>query len=206
MKTELERIANISLENKNDKLYYGGSLDLRGTQITQLPDNLTVGGSLYLRGTQITDTSKVSRNTPTIYTWRNRKYIKADNVFSELVSQKGNVYRIRQIGSAKIGYLVTDGNGKWSHGSTLKEAKDDLIYKSSNRDKSEYENLSLESEVTFEEAIEMYRVITGACSFGTREFVQNRLKEKKDKYTISEIIQITGKEYGGNTFASFFKK
>ena len=54
MKTELERIANISLENKNDKLYYGGSLYLRGTQITSLPDNLTVGGSLYLEGTQIT--------------------------------------------------------------------------------------------------------------------------------------------------------
>ena len=32
----------------------GGSLDLRGTQITSLPDNLTVGGSLDLRGTQIT--------------------------------------------------------------------------------------------------------------------------------------------------------
>jgi len=29
-----------------------GSLDLRGTQITALPDGLTVGGSLYLRGTQ----------------------------------------------------------------------------------------------------------------------------------------------------------
>ena len=32
----------------------GGSLDLRGTGITALPDNLTVGGSLYLRGTGIT--------------------------------------------------------------------------------------------------------------------------------------------------------
>ena len=32
----------------------GGCLDLRGTQITSLPDNLTVGGSLYLSGTQIT--------------------------------------------------------------------------------------------------------------------------------------------------------
>ncbi|WP_256185867.1 hypothetical protein, partial [Desulfovibrio desulfuricans] len=31
-----------------------GSLDLRGTQITALPDNLTVGGYLDLRGTQIT--------------------------------------------------------------------------------------------------------------------------------------------------------
>ena len=31
----------------------GGSLDLRGTAIRQLPDNLTVGGSLYLRDTAI---------------------------------------------------------------------------------------------------------------------------------------------------------
>ncbi|MFP9521275.1 hypothetical protein AB6D43_14030, partial [Pectobacterium brasiliense] len=32
----------------------GGSLDLRGTGITSLPDNLSVGGSLDLRGTGIT--------------------------------------------------------------------------------------------------------------------------------------------------------
>ena len=31
-----------------------GYLDLRGTQITALPDNLTVSGYLDLRGTQIT--------------------------------------------------------------------------------------------------------------------------------------------------------
>ena len=37
-----------------DNLTVGGWLDLRGTQITALPDNLTVGGSLYLSGTQIT--------------------------------------------------------------------------------------------------------------------------------------------------------
>jgi len=37
-----------------DNLTVGGALDLDGTQITALPDNLTVGGSLYLKGTQIT--------------------------------------------------------------------------------------------------------------------------------------------------------
>ena len=37
-----------------DNLTVGGGLDLRGTQITSLPDNLTVGGWLDLRGTQIT--------------------------------------------------------------------------------------------------------------------------------------------------------
>ncbi|WP_368666893.1 hypothetical protein, partial [Dysgonomonas sp. 511] len=52
--SQLEKIAGITLENKDGKLRYDGSLDLRGTQITSLPDNLTVGGSLDLRGTQIT--------------------------------------------------------------------------------------------------------------------------------------------------------
>jgi hypothetical protein len=33
----------------------GGGLGLRGTQITELPDNLTVGAWLDLRGTQITE-------------------------------------------------------------------------------------------------------------------------------------------------------
>ena len=37
-----------------DGLTVGGSLDLEGTQITALPDGLTVGGSLDLEGTQIT--------------------------------------------------------------------------------------------------------------------------------------------------------
>ena len=49
MKTKytLEEMNKMMQEN-------GGYLDLRGTQITALPEGLTVGGSLDLRGTQIT--------------------------------------------------------------------------------------------------------------------------------------------------------
>ena len=54
MKAQLETIAKIKLKKSEGKLYYSGSLDLEGTQITALPENLTVGGSLDLRGTQIT--------------------------------------------------------------------------------------------------------------------------------------------------------
>ena len=189
-----------------DNLTVGGSLDLRGTGITSLPDNLTVGCDLYLRGTGITDRSKVNRNTPNFFEWRNREYIKVDGIFSKVVSCRGNVYKICQIGESKERYLVTDGVGKWSHGDTLKEAKDDLIYKISNRDKSEYDNLTLESELTFAEAIEAYRVITGACSAGTKMFVKNELSERKEKYTISEIIRITKGQYNSNVFERFFEK
>ena len=204
MKTELERIENISFEKKDGKLHYAGCLDLEGTGITSLPDNLTVGGSLYLRGTGITDTTKVNKIAPSFYEWRNRRYIKADGIFSEVVRRRGNVLIIRQIGATKETYLVTDGNNKWAHGDNLKKAKNDLIYKVSNRDKSEYDGLTPDSEVSLEEAIEMFRVITGACAFGTKDFVENRLTKKKSAYRISEIITLTKGEYGNSAFERFF--
>ena len=101
--------------------------------------------------------------------------------------------------------MVTDGNGKYSHGDTLKEAKDDLIFKISNRNKSYYNALALDSKLSFEKAVECYRVITGACAFGTKDFVLNRLVKREKEYTISEIIEITKGEYGHQNFVNFFK-
>ena len=205
-----------------NNLTVGGDLDLDGcTGITSLPDNLTVGGSLYLSGTGIKDTSKVKNKlsqdarqrikniTNQIFRWEfgNRIYIKVDGIFSQLISQRGNVSVIRQIGKDKNEYLVTDGLGRWAHGDTIADARKDLIYKISNRDKSAYENLTLDSELTFEECIECYRVITGACAAGTRDYVENRLpKPHKEKYTIREIIDLTDGEYGSNVLKEFFTK
>ena len=193
-----------------DGLTVGGSLDLRGTQITSLPDGLTVGGYLDLRGTQITDTSMVNCNVPDplMWEWRGRKFIKTDGIFQQLVKRKGNVCHVKNIGSDKITYLVTDGNGKWAHGDTIKAAKADLIYKIANRDKSKYEGWTKLTEVSFEEAIEAYRVITGACAVGTRGFVERVLpeSEKRDRYTIAEVIELTKGQYGHEAFKSFFDK
>ena len=189
-----------------DNLTVGGFLDLRGTGITSLPDNLTVGGFLDLEGTGITDTSKVNRGTVDFFEWRDRAYVKADGIFSVVVSHKGNVYRVRQIGSSKIAYLVTDGNGKWAHGETMKDAKKDLIYKISNTDKSRYKDFTLDTEVAFEEGVEMYRVITGACAFGVKNFVETSLDEVKEKYKVSEIISLTEGRYGYEKFRRFFLK
>lgn len=69
---------------------------------------------------------------------------------------------------------------------------------------SDYENLTLDSVLPYKEAIQCYRVITGACSFGTRDFVTNRLREKKSEYKISEIISLTEGEYGNKSFKEFF--
>ena len=191
-----------------DNLTVGGSLDLCGTGITSLPDNLTVGGRLLLGCTGITDTSKVNRKFEVDLVrkiWANSKYIKADGIFSEKLRHRGNVWEVRKIVGGETFFIVTDGHGKYAHGTTIREAKQDLMYKIANRDKSEYEHLNLDSELTFEEAIECYRVITGACSFGTKDFVENHLTEKKEKYTIREMIALTDGRYGNKTFEDFFK-
>ena len=54
MKYTLEELQKMMEDNV-------GSLDLRGTQITSLPDGLTVGSWLVLSGTQITNRTKFKK-------------------------------------------------------------------------------------------------------------------------------------------------
>ena len=137
----------------------------------------------------------------------NGKYIDVDNIFGKLIEQKGNVYHVKLGKSKDIIYLVTDGNGHWAHGVTLDEAKADLLFKISEKNKDGYKDLTLDSELSFNEAIVCYRVITGACFFGTNDFIKNRLSEnKKEVYTIKEIIDLTKGEYGSGVFRDFFCK
>lgn len=135
------------------------------------------------------------------------RYIKADGIFSVIDSHHENVYKVHKLGQQdRPFYIVTDGEGHWAHGEILAEAKADLIYKINDRDTSAYDNLTVDDTLSYEEAIAAYRTITGACSLGTRDFIENRLPTPhKDKYTIKEIIDLTRNEYGGKEFAKFFK-
>lgn len=136
-----------------------------------------------------------------------REFLHVDGILNDVVEKKGNVYHIRTGVNEPIYYVVTDGNGHWAHGDTLEDAKEDLIFKISKRDKSEYESLTLDSELPYNEAIDCYRVITGACRTGTRDYIEHRLPNpRKEKYTIGEMIELTKDEYGGRTFREFFEK
>ena len=161
--------------------------------------NPTVGGNLYLGSLTSTYTILVGP-----VTWGD-KYIKADGMFTEIVHRRGNIFKVKKLNDDKIFYLVTDGNNKWSHGVTLKQAKDDLIYKIKSSDTSEYKNFTKDTSVSFEKGIEMYRTITGACSFGVKDFVKTK-NIKNKKYKISEIIKITENSYGHKEFKEFFIK
>ena len=113
----------------------GGSLYLES--LTSIPEgfNPTVGGSLYLqRVTSIPEGFKkeehqYKQQETSFLSWQKGKYIKADGRFSEVISKRGNVWKLKDVNKNNEYYLVTDGNGKYSHGETIKQAKQDLIYK-----------------------------------------------------------------------------
>jgi hypothetical protein len=47
--------------------------------------------------------------------------------------------------------------------------------------------------------------ITGACSSGTRHFVEG-LPKVKAKYTVKEVIELTKGQYNNNLYNEFFKE
>jgi hypothetical protein len=188
----------------------GGSLFLNS--LTSIPKgfNPTVGWSLFLhrlksipKGFNI---NNYQNKEILLISWdtSNGQYIKVDDIFSKVLSHKGNVWKLSNINSNRIYYLVTDGNNNYSHGDTIKEAKEDLLFKISKRDKSEYKGMDTNTKLNFIDAITLYRTITGACSHGVSDFIKtNNIKRKK--YSIKEIINITDGNYGSKDLVNFFK-
>ena len=139
-----------------------------------------------------------------IYSVTGKLAIIVDGILSEVISKKGDVYKVKNYNEKEISYLIHKDE-IYSHGKTIKEAKESLIYKIGKRDTSIYKDLTMDSVLTIEEAIKMYRVITGACESGTKYFVNN-LKEIPKKLSIKEIIKLTKGQYNHNLLTQFFNK
>ena len=171
-----------------------------------LPENYKINlkGELYINAAEVF--TKVIYNkigVDRIITFEGTNYILVDGIFCEVIQNHEGIKKCRKINSTKEFYIVSS-NGKHSHGETIKEARKDLIYKITNRDKSSYKGLKSDSKLSFGEAVECYRVITGACFFGTKNFIETYKVPEKD-YTINEIIKLTSNQYGGSTFKEFFQ-
>ena len=130
------------------------------------------------------------------------EYIIIDGILSKVISHKGGVYKVLNHGEREESYIVTNGIA-YSHGKTIKDAKESLMFKISDRNVEDFKGMKLTDVVTLEQGVQMYRKITGSCESQTKSFVQN-LKEPKESYTISEIIKITEGQFGNNDFQNFF--
>ena len=158
--------------------------------------------------TEYVDGEKIKGDTfYVLYNHEFRKYVEYDDIPSAEINSKKDIHKVvtfDDFRSGKITYVI-EKDGVFSHGETIKEARESFIYKISNRDTSQYNGLKLDDVVSKEEAIKMYRVITGACEFGTKNFV-NSLVRVKPSYSIRELIELTDGRYGSEKFKEFFRK
>ena len=196
MKLTMERAKQL-MENN------GGWLDLSGTQITALPDNLTVGGSLYLSGTQITSAEKEKVKRLRDGDYVEGEYLFADGILTHIRKRRGMAGYTLYVGKIKGKNVISDGV-HYAHCDNIREGIADLLFKAAkDRGADQYKGMSLDTELTVEEAVTMYRVITGACRQGSESFV-NGIKDRKERYTIRECIELTKGQYNAERFAEFF--
>ena len=195
----------ISLKGAPEKV--GGYFDCSGNALTTLEGApKEVGGYFYCSGSpqlrELLDKMPTQAIRGDVYKWCGKLWSFFDGVQKEVAT-------IRKSGSLTVykmkdgTYAVHDGEA-YAHGETLKEAKEDLIYKRTSKDLSEYKELTLDSKLPLEECIKMYRAITGACSLGTKEFCSKR--KLKKAYTVREVIEITDGAYGNERLKEFFKE
>jgi predicted nucleic acid-binding Zn finger protein len=134
-------------------------------------------------------------------------FIKADGIGIQFTKKrKHNEYTIYStpfIGN--YAFVVTDGTYS-AHAKTIKQGIIDIRFKKMERNADDYRDLTPESQLSYDDAIIMYRVITGACSGGTEQFLSAHPElSTRKKYTIKEILEKTQGQYGSETLKTFFK-
>ena len=156
---------------------------------------------MWLRGSLNAETKKPSidafLNTPKnkLLFWQNGKYVSADRMLTEVISKKGNVYKVKKLHSTKEFYLVTDGKNH-AHGDTLAKAKEDFRFKLMS-EKLKKEPITAETIINDN----YYRLITGACELGVKSWrEQNGITV--EKITAKELLPLLEKSgaYGLEKF------
>jgi hypothetical protein len=196
----------------------GGWLDCRGADTkAAFPRLTTVGGWLDCRGADTkaafprlkkTDVGSSSAQAKVWAAFRRKGFLFADGILSRIVETKQAksgawIHKLRALSGDKVSYCI-EVDGTFAHGDTLQEARESLLYKVGDRDKSKYAGWALDKKITARDAIESYRVITGACEAGVRQFVRSQGGLKKS-YTVQEVIDITKGQYGNEAYAKFFE-
>jgi hypothetical protein len=187
----------------------GGSIYASGADTkTAFPKLTSVGGYIDASGNwkhvRTNDQSTASTCRKNIFQ-ANLKlgYYYVDGILARLVNRKGRVARVIICGKTAVSYVVDNGNEKYSHGETLKAARDGLIYKLSSCDTTPFEQWKRGTSVTLADAIKAYRAITGACEAGTRHFCE-KIGKLPESLTIADAINMTQGQYGADAFAKFF--
>ena len=154
----------------------------------------------YIDGTMIKE--------DTFYTLYNHEFKEVKDIDNTLIiveKHHKNIIQFVFLNNKEKGYIFQK-DGVNSHGKTVKQAYRDWLFKTSDRDVSQYENINKRKKYDLNFWVVAYRTITGACSFGTENYLENNKDKYKDKMTLNEVITATKGQYGHNTFVEFFNE
>ena len=119
-----------------------------------------------------------------------------DGVFSYVLKTTKGVKEVRT-DQGEVLYVVGDGNGNFAHGKSIKEAREDLIYKIT----AKFEG-DLPKSATGADWVGIYRSATGACATGCKEFVARHGLDLSATYTIEQVRELTKGAFGGDKLAA----
>ena len=196
-----------TVEQLEEMINEYGWLNLRGTQITSLPDNLTVGGWIDLRKTPIESKEQEAKKIKRLKNgdYVEGRYLYCDDTLIHVKRKRKIGEYTYYVGKIKGMNAIYDGEN-YAHCKDFRDGVNDLEFKKSkDRGALQYRDYTMDTVVSFEDAKTMYRIITGSCKAGTEQFV-NGLRSVKEQYTVREIIEITKNAYLGEVFKSFFEK
>jgi hypothetical protein len=161
----------------------------------------SVGGDLYIY-------AKGALTADRLYAGGYDKFTVIDGIGCVVLSEKtqgGATIRLCRHSKIKdqkvVGdkFFVASQNGHHAHGKTIAEATQELAFKTGSRDVSQWKNLPATTIKTPKEWAFVYRMITGACQYGTERFMADKGKLKK-RYTLAEIVAETKGAFGHERF------
>lgn len=195
-------LQNTKIKTLAKGMVVGDYINLRKTWVTKLPDDLIVNGRIYAEKLNL---GNPSRKYLSNGDYADDRYLYANGILTQIEYCYEEAGYMVYVGKIQGRNVVSDGV-RYIHCSDVREAIIELPMKNTFELKAKYYNdLTLDSEISVEEAITMYGVITGAKKQEMKKFVSN-IKNLKDKYVIKDIILLTEGQYGSKQFARFFKR
>lgn len=123
----------------------------------------------------------------------------ADGILARIIHVRGAAKKVMVWGKTEPSWLASDDKGNHAHAETMKEALEELAFKTGERDIDSYRNMPADTVKTPQEWAFIYRMVTGACKQGTSHFMASK-GELKTTYTLTEILEETKGAFGHEKF------
>jgi hypothetical protein len=99
--------------------------------------------------------------------------------------------------------VIETPDGVCAHGDTVKQARDSLLYKlSEKRDTTPYKAWTLDTSITKRQAIQSYMAIHGSMRNRHTAFVRNNFRRQgfRQERTVRKVIELTAGQYQSDVY------